>query len=884
MRRFAAPFASVFWLAAGCFSPDVDGPCAVSCSLGCPTGWTCDHTYCVPPGYPNSCESAAAGGGSGGALWSSSGGATSIRGGTTSSPGGVTGNFGGAPTHSGGEWSGAPSTSGGSQATGGAPEGGAPPSLEVQLTPPASPCSGDVSLELTASAGEPPYQWSPETTCGLAFAPRPEGTARLTGTALPGDCIISVSVRDSQGARGEYNKPITFRDIPALDPTTFDSACLFEDFEAQLTSHGGDEKTRRLETTTPGWTIAGTKLRTHVDAQRQRTVSVTVRDDHCASPPVDLELPLAAPGADRCFTITFTPHPRPDGLDSPPAPCAGMPYELSVGLTPEPASSHVVKLPPGLKVVSGSAANVISIAGDASWPAAEPSSFQFQLTRSDGRHFSYNFDLVGRDKCWFGYVGRQNALWQLRLLDTELSTKDGLVNRDFGSGAEVTGMAFSPDGKFLVYQSTQATKSALTLIDLRNLHEQALSFTGSVEQYRWSPDSTLLAVVSRDTGTIVGGIDVSGVSSSSQLEGGIQGVTYLAPLATAVESAPVWFGEHSLVFAAPTGSTLLPFFTRSVQIRDGVVSKLRDVADTSYESPLTLLGFASGYVANDGTYLDFIDVAADKRVYPHDIPPSVFAPSGKYVANAVGGQLRWFTPYAVDTDAPVARSEDGQCNAILAWTDAGDRTACVTGSGAGALRFLELGASAPSILNRTSVASVSDYTELSSNERRRVFDRTGGRFAFTTDTMTYVVDLADPRKVLAHSIFGAPTPAERAEQANTIDLAFSASRNFLAEHRARRLVVTDLTATTGGYWSTEKNMDMASDCTEQYIASAKTWCGAPSSPRDFKWSPRADQYASRNSQGALSIGYLYPGIPEPKHPAINADCSGDCVRDFDFQP
>lgn len=887
IRRFAAPCASAVWLAFGCFSPDVDGPCAVSCSLGCPEGWGCNEEYCVPPGYAGSCTSAAGGGG--GALSIMSGGVATIPGGTGSSAGNMTRNSGGAASNTGGEPNGA-STAGGSLvaaagAAGSAGEGGAP-SLTVQLTSGGSPCSGDVSVDLQVTAGKPPYEWVPKESCGLSFQGWPEGTAHLTGRAGAGRCDLDVSVEDSQGIPGELKTRIIFREVPAIDTAKLAPACLFEEFETELTAHGGDSDTRRFETNTPGWSVVAGKLHTHVTSETQRTVSVSVRDNYCSSAPVALELPVEAPGPERCFTTSFTPYPRPDDLGSPPAPCAGMPYDLRIEVAPEPASSNFVQLPPGLKPASGAAGNAISITGTAAWAPGEKSTLQFQLVRSDGRQFSYRYDLVARDKCWFAYVGRDAGQWQLHLWDPELGGPKVRANQDFGGAdAEVTSMAFSPDGKFLVYQSTRATKVGLTLVDLRNLHEQPLSFTGNVEQYQWSPDSSLLAVVSRDTGTVLGGIDVSGASSSSQLETGVQGFTYLEPLAIAVESAPVWFGEHSLAIAAPTNDPLV-LFTRFVHASATGYSKPVDVPVPTYDSPLTLLGFPKGYLASDGFILDFY-VGADAAFarYPHRASSTAIAPTGEYVANTTSaGQLRWFPPDALEPQvAPLAQSEPGQCQVLLAWSSAGNSNACVTDSSDGGLRFLEAGSVDSTTLNTMINSTGYVYSSQSATGHRRLFSRAGHRFAFTTSEFLYVVDPHDNRFFRKYPVSHLATAGETATQANTIDLAFSANERFLVEHRARNLTVADLNEEQKGSLLIEDAMNIAPDCEEKYLDAPNEWCGAPSDPRDFSWSPHAAWFAFVNQSANLSLGY-FPTGQSPRFERLNASCNGDCVRTFAFQP
>lgn len=911
-RWFATRSAGVVWLASGCFSPDVDGPCRVPCEFGCPEGWGCNNDYCVPPKYDGTCKSSGGSlsvGGSGGAQWTATGGAKASVGGQPdlglggAKPGfggdlgagvpsfaGATGgemNTAGVSGTGGGRSTGGVGSTGGLGGDGGA--GGSPrPTIDIERTAPASVCSGSVSLEFKATGGKAPYQWRAGNTCGLSLS-GDDGTAYLVGNAAAGECVLALSVEDAAGAVGAFRESVTFRDLPTLDPIKLDPACLFEEFEAALTARGGDATSRRFETPTPGWSFIGNKLHTSVSSETERKVSVRVRDDYCVSPALEFELPLERSNKARCFTLNPLPKPLPDApVNALPRPCAGMPYPLRIEFSPQPASWNVIAFPAGSKLQPDSRSpGALSLQGSANWPAGEKSTFQFELVHTDGRRFRYTYDLVARDKCWFAYVGREQSLWQLRLLDPELG--DLGAHPNFGpADGEVTSMAFSPDGRFVVYQATRAAQVGLTLVNLRNLQEQPLSFAGNVEHYVWSPDSSLLAVVTRDTGTTLGGIDVSGVATSSQSESGIQGLTYLQPLVTAVETAPVWFGERAIaivVSAAP-----MSYRTRNIRVEGNQFTDAVDVSFT-YAPPPTIVGFREGYATSNGTFLNFVNTSewSTPTLHPHMFNPlTSFSPNGVYAGNtASDGTLRWFAPAALElTAAPEAASEAGQCHALLAWSSDGNRVACVTDLGVseGALRFFERKSPTSSLLTTSINTNDYAYSEQTSNERRRVFSGNGRSFAFSTSTDLYVVDLTNPRAFYAFKTGVTTTEAERSVEANTIDLAFSTDANFLIEQRAERLTLLALAANSNRYWPLDTTMSTAPGCQEKYMVSPKSWCGAVSSPRDYRWSPRENRLAFVNQAHTLTMTYVALGVDAVSKRVVNPTCSAPCVRNLEFQP
>jgi WD40 repeat protein len=565
-----------------------------------------------------------------------------------------------------------------------------------------------------------------------------------------------------------------------------------------------------------------------------------------------------------------------------------MPYDLDIDVAPEPASSNVIQLPPGLSKTTSRNGSAISLTGTASWSAGEKSTLGVQLAQNDGRRFSYSYDLVARDKCWLAYAARDSGPWQLHLLDPELSDGKSFAHRVFGaSDAEVTSFSFSPDGSFLVYQSTQTGKVGLTLIDLRKLREQPLSFTGNVEQYRWSPDSLLLAVVSRDTNTILGAIDLSGVATSSQLETGIQGVTNIAPLTTGIESAPEWFGEHSLALTTRSSVNSSSYATRYVRVEGQTFSPVVEVNGSYIPLPNTV-GFGDGYVVSNGLLLNFINTStwSNPAVIPHMINSlTSLAPNGAYAGNTSDdGTLLWYAPKSFEFQGAVATSEPGQCSIILAWSDDGFRAACVTDTGPGALRFLKRGVPDSSKLTASVSTNVTDYSQLASNERRRVFSADGRLFGFTTDLNLYVSDIERPQVFFAYRTAEGDTSAARADEANTIDLAFSFDAKFLAEHRANKLTVIAVTSGSNDYWVLDDTMNLAPDCGERYITSPKAWCGAASAPRDYRWSRQANWLAYLNHGQLLNLTYLPGHSHQVQKRSVISKCDDQCIRTLEFQP
>lgn len=87
----------------------------------------------------------------------------------------------------------------------------------------------------------------------------------------------------------------------------------------------------------------------------------------------------------------------------------------------------------------------------------------------------------------------------------------------------------SPDGEFVAYDiQADGAPSSLALLNLRNLHEQVLQVTGSVIDYAWAPNKTMLALhLKSEAKDLLTAVDVSGIRGPSG--GDLSNASYLQP-------------------------------------------------------------------------------------------------------------------------------------------------------------------------------------------------------------------------------------------------------------------------------------------------------------------------------------------------------------------
>jgi hypothetical protein len=688
----------------------------VPCADGCPHGWKCQDGFCAPPEFSASCSSAGA---HDSAAMSGMGGELLIAAGRANDGGQA--NAGGGQANAGGE----PNTLG---------QGGGGSILEIS-TPPTEPaCVGrDTVIPLELRGGVGPYSLRFESDdCGFSeitgAGPRWKLVAHPSNA---GECQAHLIAQDSQGHSESRTISLQVRGAPRLSTEQLAPACPGEEYSAVLTAEGGNPDRYSYRVGLPegsSWELVGATLAGNVDFESNQQISAWVVDDFCESEHVPLALSLESKSSGRCPAIDLE-----DDAESLPRPCAGMSYRTVFAMTAV-ASWEALELPFGLHVEQDTASPPkLVLSGRADSPSGEEQTLRIRLTSADNRHIISQYSLVPRDKCWLGYVSNQNGPWQFQLADSELR-----VMRSFpGNGqGTVTDFAFSPNGEFVAFdKQVDGAPPALALVNLRNLHEQALQVAGRVLDYSWAPDSRILVLHWQDDAEeeFLTAVDVSAIRGVSG--GDLSPTSYHEPNAYSGSGSFTWFGSRKLGYLVPG---LIPSLVSVAYMDFGQVTAEPFSFDSlQYRLPLELSGFSHGLLASNEQQLDYVLAeSAEGIVSPHRSSTAAFAASGRFVARVVANSTLQLLEAASAT--PFARSADGQCGAVLAWASNPERVACVNDvEGGGEVRLFatdRLPATDPSevpIVGSTLVRGdyQSGYLERDAEQRRRVFSPRGRYFA-----------------------------------------------------------------------------------------------------------------------------------------------------------
>ncbi len=856
--------------AAACFSPELSGgECLVSCTEGCPPDWQCKEERCVSPHFQGSCSNETPGA-SGGRTATEQGGA----GGAPSAPSGGQPDSGGTADIATG---GGAAVEGGSSGEGGVGSG----ALAVNGTVVGVACTGQpATIQVEASGGEEPYAFELEQDdCGFALAADGGSSAQLVADAVTGEsCTLVVVARDSAGGTGRASLSFIVHETPHVVNEMLPPACALEEYGVPLSASGGNADDYRFHAELPeagNWSVEDATLTGTATFTAAQEISIWVEDGYCESPHTSLSLALEPETSEQCPNISSA---REDGTL--PVPCAGMEYHAALSAK-YVASWEPLQLPPNFELKpdpSDPSELVLSGQAEGSTGKARPIRLRVRSAADRSAVFSYSLP-PPREKCWLGYVSRQSGSWQLNLFDPELVTR-----RQFqlDSSAAVTSFAFSPDGAFVVYESVAPdAPNQLTLVNLSNLDEQPLLFAGSIESYSWSEDGSLLGVVvSKDGENLLTGVRVDMLRGAAV---GVLGSTsYLEPSPFYGERGFTWFGAGSIAY--PVTDLVPTRFTieRREWLGDGFSEgELLELG--SYQNTLQILGFAGGFLANDDAHLDFYsrETAPTTSLARHAAARAAFSPSGRYVASVASSQLEVF---AATSEEPLPAS-DSDCGALLAWSSTEDKVACIRNTeGGGEIRLFSVQQDGerlapPSVLPGDYKGL---YFESSAEQRRRLFSPRGRYFAFTTDDALYVADQRSAGNFRSYSPWGAPGP----ETGARIELAFSSDERFIAQQRGTALTVHELAGTDRHALSlaSPDPMPPPAPCNEQYMGHADAWCGAPLTPRDFRWSPHAPLIAFKTASGLLNVIELVDEFETRDRLVVNPDCSGDCVQDFAFQP
>jgi hypothetical protein len=832
----ASALASAF----GCVSTDVYPPdCTLTCEADCPAGYSCMNGYCARSANATCGKSDAGGSGTD---------ASRTRGVTptvTPAESGTTPN----PPHV--------------EAGTNTPDASSVDSGELTLTLQDSPaaCSGQaLTLTFAVSDGEAPYTWSLHDGTDFTLVPR-GATATVSGTpSSTGNVSFDVAVTDAKGKTASHPVTLPVRDTPRITTSTLPPTCVGQNYTAPLNATGGETSAYVWSAPLPDGSTAvqGKSLSLVPPATGTQTFSVTVSDGHCTSAAVNLSLQVD--DLDACPTIT---------TKSLPGACIGGAYNpTSVAVSGGKGRLVVVasKVPEGLSFDADSM--TLSGVGQAS------GDLSLGVTDSAGHHSEKTLSVAARDRCWFAYLTGAPAPG-LHFYDPVFHLYDPVVttDRDFAKGADVTDFAFSPDGHSLVYRTTTGGASELVLIVAPDWKEQPLSFTGSVDHYTWSADSTTLAVSYHgNSGPSLGGVRLS---ASSAGDGGTESSPqYLDPTPVQVSSAISWRNAESVVFLVPgdfadtydlhVAALEAEGFATPVDIPNALLSAQASLHVTA-SGVFTLdpfgdgdLGFFGGLV-KDAYFGDFITATPD--------------PLGVYAGLAAAGNLQ-IQQTVLNGDLDIWATSTAGCDSLVAWSPVGEHIACAnddhgTPVNNHATLFTLDGTKT---LNGVRITDSENYDVGTSTTHRRAFSPNGNWFAFTSSTHLYVADLRDSTP----HVVTRDTPLTAVPSDHTDELAFSPDEKRLLWQSGAGLKVRDLVNTSGTAVSVDPDLIPAPPCVEHMTSDPDNWCGRNSSKGAFVWSP--DSRLSATHHGTRIDVYEY------ETNTFVTPCQNNCSGQFTFQP
>lgn len=614
-------------------------------------------------------------------------------------------------------------------------------------------------------------------------------------------------------------------------------------------------------------TVEGSTLSLTSPAAGSVTFTVAVSDDHCASAPVNVTVPVDASGGDTC------PRIEPDVL---PAPCRGSPYtqtfEVRGGV--QQYELRALSLPDGLSfdaknrtlqgIYSGSGALVLEVTDDA------------------GHHTAKTYSLTPRDTCWFAYASTGASSPGLQFYDPVLKSY-----RSFPQSQGVVEFSFSPDGRYLVYRTSVSGHSALRLVAAPEWRTHAIAFDGDVDQYSWSPDSSRLAVAFHSGASgYLGVAEVSGSVAASR-DGGAEGraetgasgadaggvdLHYLGPVAADVGAQLTWSDDRTVLFLAPNEGGDGDF--TATRITAGTLPPPARITDVPVSTGTLLRRAGSGMFVLDpagpGDLAFLGGLIAD--TFFEDFGVKVPDPAGRFAAMASAGQLEVFSAALFGAQAPIATSSG--CDSLLAWSPVAELVACANDAATNnrvALFDVGTGSATPPF---SPISGTPLYDVGASANHRRGFSLHGNWFAFASADWLYVANWtgSTPRVVCQDVPLG-QTPRDHAD-----DLAFSPDGTQLLWHVGDTLLWRPLDNVAGGLIPIETAMPAAHQCTDELLSDPEHWCGSAATSPTLAWSTDSRFAAFQAASGAIKLRDFSPkGELKPV-------CTDGCSRAFAFQP
>lgn len=798
------------------------------------------------------------------------GGAT---GGTTAnSSGAVMGGNGGTPVGVGAA-AGATATG----ATGGM--GGIPPIIHLTLTPASPWCVGEsYNALISADANGSTYSWSSASLpAGITLGVSTNSTNTLTGTPqVAGNFEPAVTVTDGSH-QGQLT--LTVNEQPGITLAPLGDGCLGEVFQKKLDATNSAE----LEWT-PVSLPAEIGLTLDADGTLHGVIQKTGnfelqfkarnKTTGCTSPVQTVRFQVHGEEAKFCPTIRV----KGQDLAATPAPasCIGRPYSTQFDIAGDPSSISWSIVDPSDGFEFDSVTKTLTHPG-----LTEDTSVTLQVTDTV-RKIQRRFSIPFRTKCWLGYLDGTTsdggAPYSLKLVDPLLGVR--VTGPTSDASESVEDFKFSPDGRFVAYRA-KAVNGQYTLWLWQGPKWNAfqkMDFGGSVIRYEWSSNSQALAVaVNNGADTLLGGVNVARVPANpSQTQ--IQDLVMFTPVSAKVDSEMAWYGNDVDGWRVAFHSKKNPDQPQRALYyaalgKDGF-SAPSYANRTNYDQSMLLIPNSGGFHAlrQSDAILTYFSIKGGP-VYHGNV---AISPSANFVARANGNLALFHADDDSSLDSSVPWKSLPDCDALLTWSKAVERIACID-TQAAAVRVYSIDASSGEVSSKLIDASAG-YAQGGWGSYRRLFSDSGKWLALTTSDHLYLGLWATetPKILWSSQLYGAR---------QAILLSFSPDEQLLALQGDRQLLVFEPEGLGAVPTIADTLLTPASPCQETQLA-LPGWCGSGRASLPFAWSPNSDLVAFVTDKSVLHVHDLRirPIALTPKGMDATPTCAEQCQSQFKFQP
>jgi hypothetical protein len=743
--------------------------------------------------------------------------------------------------------------------------------IAVDSMPPGL-CSGsELHPALRASGGVSPYAWQLVTAPeGVALSSESGSEVQLAGVPQESGSIV-VALEDGAGDVSSlvlevFESPRLIGSLPAL--------CAGQAYAAPLLASGGNSDdyvwSAQLVPAAGspgslaelGLSLQGATLSAEASApiaeQSAARVALAVRDAHCSSAPLEVELEVRPADSAECPSVQLSTPP-----DALPDACLGNFYAepLTAAGGEPPYLWSALSVPPGLHFDAESALLSGVPEGDGV--------LELQLSDQRGRTLQRRYELHARERCWLAYLASE-PVPRLELVDPVLLERQPeSARRELPEqGADpVLDFQFSPDGRFIAYRIASAAGSArLELASVAGAEAQALELGGAVGAYAWSPDSATLAVAyTRAQQPRLGGVDVAG------------GGRLLESRAVAgVPSRLSWYDATHVALLTPDPEvSSLYWLSTAERSADGYSAPVAH-ADVGFSPAAQPIAGAGGVFVSDpgSNSLEFFPSTGEAP--SAQASAAVVAPSGAFVGLARDGALQVFRPLqssALADPASVPFASAAGCDSLLAWGQVRQRIACAASvEGAAALALFEVGS------DGALSSSTLPLAGLGASGQRRAFSQSGRWFAAASADRLVVVNTSGRTRLwgaVPNTLLGTAPGA----------LVFSPDESSLLIGAGNALELLDLTADAPAPRQLSASaLGGGGGCSERFLDGQ--WCGSTALDAAPVWSSDSRWVAFPTALGTLELIDVRPGAESAPALAPDSACSEACrsANSARFQP